>query len=156
LAFLQRLRDCSGCGAPVLWSCADKLGGAKVALGSVFVEAAGLALTWLASTPAVAAAGAALTALATLWFIRGSALKPYAARRRKSRGLAMGAYTVFLDVALGFGSPVLGLTAGCLDSAPCSLPVPSSCLVRPGSRPGCFMQHRVGPHENRKTHRRSP
>src|SRR3954463_15799718 len=29
----------------------------------------------------------------------------------ESRGLAMGGYTVFLDVALGFGSPVLGLTA---------------------------------------------
>ena len=30
----------------------------------------------------------------------------------QSRGLAMGAYTVFLDVALGFGSPLLGLLAG--------------------------------------------
>jgi predicted MFS family arabinose efflux permease len=30
----------------------------------------------------------------------------------QSRGLAMGAYTVFLDVALGFGSPALGLIAG--------------------------------------------
>ena len=29
-----------------------------------------------------------------------------------SRGLAMGAYAVFLDVALGFGSPALGLIAG--------------------------------------------
>ena len=30
----------------------------------------------------------------------------------QSRGLAMGAYTAFLDVALGFGSPALGLIAG--------------------------------------------
>jgi predicted MFS family arabinose efflux permease len=30
----------------------------------------------------------------------------------QSRGLAMGAYTVFLDVALGLGSPALGLLAG--------------------------------------------
>ena len=30
----------------------------------------------------------------------------------QSRGLAMGAYTVFLDMALGFGSPALGLIAG--------------------------------------------
>ena len=29
-----------------------------------------------------------------------------------SRGLVMGAYTAFLDVALGFGSPSLGLVAG--------------------------------------------
>ena len=30
----------------------------------------------------------------------------------QNRGLAMGAYTVFLDVGLGFGSPALGLLAG--------------------------------------------
>jgi predicted MFS family arabinose efflux permease len=30
----------------------------------------------------------------------------------QSRGLTMGAYTIFLDVALGFGSPALGLIAG--------------------------------------------
>jgi hypothetical protein len=29
----------------------------------------------------------------------------------QSRGLALGAYTVFLDVALGFGTPALGLIA---------------------------------------------
>ena len=29
----------------------------------------------------------------------------------QSRGLAMGAYTAFLDVALGFGTPALGLLA---------------------------------------------
>jgi hypothetical protein len=33
----------------------DKLGGAKVALVCVFVEAAGLALMWVASTSALAA-----------------------------------------------------------------------------------------------------
>ena len=39
----------------------DMLGGAKVALICVFVEAAGLALIWFAPNPALAAAGAALT-----------------------------------------------------------------------------------------------
>jgi predicted MFS family arabinose efflux permease len=29
----------------------------------------------------------------------------------QNRGLAMGAYTAFLDVALGFGTPALGLLA---------------------------------------------
>src|SRR4051794_8447260 len=41
----------------------DKLGGARVALVSVMVEATGLALIWLAPTQAVAAAGASLTGL---------------------------------------------------------------------------------------------
>lgn len=39
----------------------DKLGGAKVALVCVFIEAAGLALIWFTSNPVLAAAGAALT-----------------------------------------------------------------------------------------------
>ena len=38
----------------------DKLGGAKVGLACVFVEAAGLALIWFASSSAVAALGLAL------------------------------------------------------------------------------------------------
>src|SRR3954470_12962635 len=39
----------------------DRLGGAKVALACVLIEAAGLCLLWLASGPALAALGAALT-----------------------------------------------------------------------------------------------
>ena len=137
----------------------DKLGGAKVALVCVFVEAAGLVLIWFAPNFVLAAAGAALTGFgyslvypglgvegvrraprgnrrtqaahagagagtASLGQGRresgagcrsGRGVFPYAPMHRappQSRGLAMGAYTVFLDVALGFGSPALGLLAG--------------------------------------------
>ena len=90
----------------------DRLGGATVALGSVFVEAAGLALIWFASTSAVAAAGAALTGFGYALVYPGLGVEAVRRAPPESRGLAMGAYTVFLDVALGFGSPVLGLTAG--------------------------------------------
>jgi MFS family permease len=90
----------------------DRLGGAKVALVSVFVEAAGLALIWFASNPALAAAGAALTGLGYSLVYPGLGVEAVKRAPPQSRGLAMGAYTVFLDVALGFGSPVLGLLAG--------------------------------------------
>jgi MFS family permease len=90
----------------------DRLGGAKVALASVFVEATGLALIWFASTSAVAAAGAALTGFGYSLVYPGLGVEAVRRAPPESRGLAMGAYTVFLDVALGFGSPVLGLTAG--------------------------------------------
>jgi MFS family permease len=89
----------------------DKLGGAEVALGSVFVEAAGLALIWFASTSAVAAAGAALTGFGYALVYPGLGVEAVRRAPPQNRGLAMGAYTVFLDVALGFGSPALGLTA---------------------------------------------
>jgi MFS family permease len=90
----------------------DRLGGAKVALLCVLIEAAGLALIWLAPGRALAATGAALSGFG--YSLVYPALGVEAVRRAspQSRGLAMGAYTVFLDVALGFGSPVLGLVAG--------------------------------------------
>jgi MFS family permease len=90
----------------------DTLGGAKVALVCVFVEAAGLALIWFASTSALAAAGAALTGFGYSLVYPGLGIEAVKRVPPQSRGLAMGAYTVFLDVALGFGSPALGLLAG--------------------------------------------
>ena len=90
----------------------DKLGGAKVALVCVFVEAAGLALIWFASSVVFAAAGAALTGFGYSLVYPGLGVEAVRRAPPHSRGLAMGAYTVFLDVALGFGSPALGLVAG--------------------------------------------
>ena len=89
-----------------------KLGGAKVALVCVFIEAAGLALIWFASNPVLAAAGAALTGFGYSLVYPGLGVEAVRSAPPQSRGLAMGAYTVFLDAALGFGSPALGLVAG--------------------------------------------
>ena len=90
----------------------DRLGGAKVALACVFVEAAGLVLIWIASTPIVATVGAAITGLGYALVYPGLGVEAVRRAPPEDRGLAMGGYTVFLDVALAFGSPVLGLTAG--------------------------------------------
>ena len=90
----------------------DQLGGARVALICIFIQAAGLALIWLAPGRALAAAGAALAGLGYSLVYPGLGVEAVRRSPPDSRGLAMGAYTVFLDVALGFGSPVLGLIAG--------------------------------------------
>ena len=90
----------------------DRIGGAKVALGSVIIEAAGLALIWIASGPVVAAVGAAFTGFGYALVYPGLGVEAVRRAPQHSRGLVMGAYTVFLDVALGFGSPALGLIAG--------------------------------------------
>jgi MFS family permease len=90
----------------------DRVGGAKVALVSVVIEAAGLALIWLAAGPALAATGAALTGFGYGLVYPGLGAEAVRRAPPQSRGLAMGAYTVFLDLALGFGSPALGLIAG--------------------------------------------
>ena len=90
----------------------DMLGGARVALVCVFVEAAGLALIWFAPNPPLAATGAALTGFGYSLVYPGLGIEAMKRVPPQNRGLAMGAYTVFLDVALGFGSPALGLLAG--------------------------------------------
>jgi MFS family permease len=89
----------------------DKVGGARVALVSALIEALGLALIWLASSAVTAAIGAALTGVG--YALVYPALGVEAVRRAppQSRGLVMGMYTAFLDVALGFGTPALGLIA---------------------------------------------
>ena len=90
---------------------ADRVGGAKVALVCTVVEAAGLALIWLAETSVCAIVGAALAGFG--WSLVYPGFGQEAVRRAppENRGLATGAFTAFLDVALGVTSPALGLVA---------------------------------------------
>jgi len=90
----------------------DKIGGARVALACVLIEAAGQALIWLAQRPEIALVGAALSGLGYSLIYPGLGIEAVRRVPPQSRGLAMGAYTAFLDVALGFGTPALGLIAG--------------------------------------------
>ena len=90
----------------------DGIGGAKVALACVLIEAAGLALIALAAAPALALAGAVLSGIGYSLVYPGLGIEAVRRVPPESRGLAMGAYTAFLDLALGLGSPALGLIAG--------------------------------------------
>jgi MFS family permease len=90
----------------------DKHGGARVALVSVFIEASGLGLIWLAPSQYPAVLGALLTGLGFALVYPGLGVEAVRHVPPQNRGVAMGAYTAFLDVALGFGSPALGLIAG--------------------------------------------
>jgi MFS family permease len=90
----------------------DRLGGARVALTCALVESLGLGLMWLAPDRVIAAVGAALTGIGYSLVYPGLGAEAVRRAPPRSRGLAMGAYTVFLDVALGFGSPALGAIAG--------------------------------------------
>jgi MFS family permease len=90
----------------------DKLGGARVAVVCSLIEAAGQVLIWMAPTPELALAGAVLTGFGYSLVYPGLGIEAVRRAPPQSRGLAMGAYTAFLDLALGFGTPVLGLIAG--------------------------------------------
>ena len=90
----------------------DKLGGARIAIWFVVVEAAGLAIIWAAPSPLVAALGAVLTGCGYSLVFPGLGAEAVRRTSAERHGLAMGLYTACLDVALGVGTPALGLLAG--------------------------------------------
>jgi MFS family permease len=90
---------------------ADQLGGAKIALICAVIEAIGQVLIWLAVRPEIALAGAALTGFGFSLVYPGFGVEAVRRVPASSRGLAMGAYTAFLDLAQGLASPALGLIA---------------------------------------------
>src|SRR5207302_9910973 len=89
----------------------DRIGGPWVALVSVLIEAAGLALIWLAPWSGLALFGAVLTGFGYSLVYPGFGVEAVRRAPTESRGLAMGAYTAFLDLALGLANPALGLIA---------------------------------------------
>jgi MFS family permease len=96
----------------VLGHLPDRLGGARVALVCVFMEAAGQALIWRAPGPGSALAGAVLSGFGYSLVYPGLGVEAVRRAPPERRGLAMGAYTAFLDLALGLASPALGVIAG--------------------------------------------
>jgi MFS family permease len=89
----------------------DRLGGVRVALVSALLEAVGLAIIWLAPDRVVAAAGAGLAGFGYSLVYPGLGLEAIRRVPAQSRGLAMGAFTACLDLALGVAGPGLGLIA---------------------------------------------
>jgi MFS family permease len=89
----------------------DRLGGAKVAIGATFGEAAGLLLIALAHSLPVAliggmAMGAAFSLLNPALML--IAVGPVAG---SARGAVMGTFTAFFDAGVGLGAPLAGLAA---------------------------------------------
>ncbi|AOX15793.1 MFS transporter [Kozakia baliensis] len=86
-----------------------RYGGAKVAIVSLVVETLGLLILAFMPSPEAATLGAAVTGAGfSLVF---PALGVLAVNRAgpKNRGAALGAFSVFLDLAIGISGPVLGL-----------------------------------------------
>ncbi len=90
----------------------DRLGGARTALVFVLVQAAGLFLLWLAKTPLSASAGAAFTGFGYSLVYPGLGIEAISSSTPQNRGMVMGIYTAFLDVAMAIGSPALGWIGG--------------------------------------------
>jgi len=90
----------------------DRFGGARIALIFVLVQAAGLFLIWLAGTSLIATGGAALAGFGYSLVYPGLGIEAISGSTPQNRGMVMGIYTAFLDVAMAIGSPALGWVGG--------------------------------------------
>ena len=87
-------------------------GGFRVALVSFTLECAGLMTLWLASTPAHALVGAAVTGFGFALVFPSLGVEAVELVPPASRGAALAAYSVFFDLSLGIMGPLAGYVAG--------------------------------------------
>jgi MFS family permease len=87
-------------------------GGFRVAIASFSFECVGLLMLWLAPEPHFALAGAALTGFGFALVFPALGVEAVALVPPASRGAALSAYSVFLDLSLGITGPLAGYIAG--------------------------------------------
>lgn len=90
----------------------DRIGGAKVALVCVLIEALGQVLIWGAPLPWLAYVGAGLSGWGYSLAFPAFGVEAVKRAPPENRGAAMGGYAAFYDLAAGFSGPLLGLVAG--------------------------------------------
>jgi predicted MFS family arabinose efflux permease len=87
-------------------------GGFRVAIASFSLECVGLLMLWLAPEPHFALAGAALTGFGFALVFPALGVEAVGLVPPASRGAALSAYSVFLDLSLGITGPLAGYIAG--------------------------------------------
>ena len=96
----------------VLGHLPDRMGGYRVALWSLGVEAIGQVTIWAASNEVVALGGALVTGLGCTLIFPALGVEVLKRVLPANRGSAMGAFIAFLDIAYGVAGPAAGLVAG--------------------------------------------
>lgn len=89
----------------------DRLGGARTAMIFIVIHGVGMGLIWISPYAWLGFAGAALAGFGYALVYPGLGMEAVARASAQSRGLAMGVYTAFIDVALGVLAPLLGFVA---------------------------------------------
>ncbi|RLK31840.1 arabinose transporter [Cupriavidus plantarum] len=89
----------------------DKIGGYRVALCSLAIEAGGQLMVWAATQEAMALAGALVTGLGCALIFPALGVEALKRVPPANRGSAMGAFVAFLDIAYGVSGPLAGMIA---------------------------------------------
>jgi predicted MFS family arabinose efflux permease len=89
-----------------------RFGGFRTASTSLAVEFCGLLLLWLASSPAAAVLGTAVTGLGLSLIFPSLGVEALKTMPGSNRGAGIGVYTVFLDLSLGAVGPSAGILIG--------------------------------------------
>ena len=119
----------------------DRLGGARTAMIFIVIHSAGLALIWLSPYAWLAFVGSAMAGFGYALVYPGLGMEAVARAPAEARGLAMGVYTAFIDLALGLFAPLLGLLANVVGLAQiflvtslltlCAVPIAAWLRIRP-------------------------
>jgi MFS family permease len=96
----------------VLGHLPDRIGGLRVAVCSLLIEAIGQAMLWRAPHEWVALTGALVTGLGCALVFPALGVELLKRVLPANRGSAMGGYVAFLDIAYGLAGPGAGLVAG--------------------------------------------
>ena len=89
----------------------NRIGGFRVAIACLSVETLGLLLLWLAPNPDLALAGAALSGFGFSLVFPALGVEAVNLVPASSRGAAVGAYSLFIDLSLGITGPLVGAVA---------------------------------------------
>jgi MFS family permease len=121
----------------------DRMGGYRVALWSLGVEAIGQMMIWSASSEVVALGGALVTGFGCALVFPALGVEALKRVLPANRGSAMGAFIAFLDIAYGVAGPAAGWVAGLFGYAAVYLlgaasAVLGAAVVVTASRPGAL------------------